>query len=97
MLLAHYCFVYRLAALLLPPAAAAARRGGRLRGLQAEVEVGAVSPRAQEVPDVLPEEDLGATKKGGVVNLRFIISLDLPYVNICLLVWDSGLQLIYEN
>ena len=38
---------------------------------------------------------LGPPKRG-LVNLRFIIFLNFPYVKIRLLVWDSGLQLIYE-
>ena len=42
---------------------------------------------------------LGATQKGGrgLVNLRLVIFLEFPYINICFFVWDSGLQLIYVN
>ena len=40
---------------------------------------------------------LGPSKRGGIANLRFIIFLDFPYIKTCLLVWDSGLQPIYDN
>ena len=36
-------------------------------------------------------------QKGGLVNLRFIIFLNFPFLKVCLLVWDSGLKLIYGN
>ena len=40
---------------------------------------------------------LGATKRG-LINLRFIMFLNFPYcINICLLVWDSVLQLVHEH
>ena len=40
----------------------------------------------------------GATKKGGgVVNLRFDLFLNFLCINMCLLVWDSGLQLMHVN
>ena len=40
---------------------------------------------------------LGAPQKGRLVNLRFIIFPNFPYIQICLLVWDSGLQRICDN
>ena len=39
---------------------------------------------------------LGGHQKGVVANLRCISSTNFPYINICLLVWDSGLQLFMK-
>ena len=36
-------------------------------------------------------------QEGGLVTLWFVTFLNFPYTKICLLVWDSGLQLIYDN
>ena len=48
-----------------------------------------------------PFKDLRSTpwghQKGRLGNLRLIIFLDVPYIDICILAWDSALQLIYEN
>ena len=38
----------------------------------------------------------GAAKKGGVVNLQSIISLDFPCTQTCVIVWDSGLKLVWN-
>ena len=35
-------------------------------------------------------------KKGGLVNLRCIFCINLPFIKIWFLVWDSGLQLVHE-
>ena len=42
-------------------------------------------------------EVLQAKPKRGLVKLRFIIFLDFPSIKRCLLVWDSGLQLVCGN
>ena len=45
-----------------------------------------------------PPAFVGAGKKGGEeMNPRFIIFLKFPCAKLRLLVWDSGLQLIYEH
>ena len=35
-------------------------------------------------------------QKGGLVPLRFVVFLKFPYINMCFLLWDSVLELIYE-
>ena len=39
---------------------------------------------------------LGPPKRG-VGNLRSIISLNCPCMKLCILVWDGGLRLMYDN
>ena len=36
-------------------------------------------------------------QKGGLVNLRFIVFLNLPSLEPCVLAWGSDLQLVYEH
>ena len=36
-------------------------------------------------------------QKGGSVNLQFISSFNVPYIEVRLLVWDIGLQLACEH
>ena len=42
-------------------------------------------------------QGIWGNQKGGLENLRFDHFPQYPFVKRCLLVWDSGLQLVHDN
>ena len=62
-------------------------------GLGSGVPIPSVILRNHARPGLALKRAVWGRRKGGLVNLRFIIFLNVPYLNICLLVRDSGLRL----